>query len=98
MQQQAALRPFRRPLLKPKGSLLLQQLLPPLLMRCLPPGLPLLLLLLVPRLHGRQRQWRGAEGAGPLPQLLQRRVLLALYLLGSVRRATAWLLSSSRPF
>lgn len=51
MQQLAALRPLRRPLLKTEGVLLLQQLLPPLLMRRLPPGLSLLLLPLVARLH-----------------------------------------------
>ena len=76
--QLASLQPLRFPLIKPKQLLQLQQLLPALVVCSLPAAQLLLLLALVAGRHCGQGQWRGAEGVRPVPQLLQRPVLLAL--------------------
>ena len=80
--QLAALQPLRLPLFKPKGPLLLKQLLPSLVVRRLPAAQLLLLLALVAGRHRGQGQRRGTEGVRPVAQLLQRPVLLPLNLQG----------------
>lgn len=78
MQQRAPLLPLYLPLGETKGLLRGQQLAAAALVGGPAPCLPGRLLSLVPRLHGGERQRRGAEGRAPLLQLAQRGVLLPL--------------------